>query len=525
MAGILVCSSVIYLHHLDRAPVYLGWDEARTAVQGYLLATTGRDMNGQPTPLLFHITDPLIPNHSSNTWWQPTLFYLTAGVLLVAPLAEWSVRLPNVMLALVNIWLIYAVGRRLFRNPWHAVIAALLLALTPVHFFFARLAQDYFLSLTFALLWLHCLVRYLDHTTSGSSLELSVSFLRNRLWLTAAMGLVLGAGLYTHISSWITMPFYLGLTSLVLVVARRDWRPLIALFTGFAMAMLPLLVFVYYTPTLLQDMFNNYGIVTTVNLAERVTIYWEYFNPSYLFFSGGADPMWATRRAGVFLLPMAVLLPCGIWSIIRHDVSIHRLVVLAGFLFAPVPIVVALPEAPHYATARGLLVAPFGALIGAAGAEFLASRSQLLARTAAGLLVFSVPVQFTLFARDYFTDYQRRSAFRHDYLNVRGVVEFVIARDHSAGVPRIYLSDTLGGGKASQWRFHLLTHRRDDLWERTRYFSTSAVDGDLVQPGSLLVLTANDPRAEELVQSGRYAPLHIVKDVTDSPAANILLRK
>ncbi|RDJ94228.1 hypothetical protein B4Q13_16090, partial [Lacticaseibacillus rhamnosus] len=33
---------------------------------------------------------------------------------------------------------------------------------------------------------------------------------------------------------------------------------------------------------------------------ERVALYWDYFNPSYLFFSGGSDPMWATRRAGIF---------------------------------------------------------------------------------------------------------------------------------------------------------------------------------------------------------------------------------
>ena len=59
MVGILACSSALYLHDLGRAPVYLGWDEARTAVQGYALATTGRDMNGTPSPLFFHITDPL----------------------------------------------------------------------------------------------------------------------------------------------------------------------------------------------------------------------------------------------------------------------------------------------------------------------------------------------------------------------------------------------------------------------------------------------------------------------------------
>lgn len=235
--------------------------------------------------------------------------------------------------------------------------------------------------------------------------------------------------------------------------------------------------------------------------------------------------MWATRRAGVFLLAMAVFLPCGVWSIVRHGASVPRVVLLAGFFFAPVPIVAALPEAPHYATARDLLVAPFGALIGAAGFEFLASRSRLLLKGAAWLLLLSVPIQFTIFARDYFGDYQQRSAFRHDYLNVRGVVEYVIARDEAVRVPVIYLSETLGGGKVTQWRFHLLTRDRDDLWERTRYFSPSAIDNGAMEPGSLLVFTAADPRGDALVQTGAYQPAHVVRDVTDSPAAAILVRK
>src|SRR5262249_7629495 len=152
---------------------------------------TGRDMNGEHTPLLFNIVDPINRNVSA-TWWQPTLFYLTAAVLRFAPLALWSVRLPNVTLALLNIALIAAVARRLFGHPWYGVLAALMLALTPAHFFFARLAQDYFLSITFALLWLLLLLRMLES---------------DRGWLPIAIGLVLGAGIYTHISSWIVMPF------------------------------------------------------------------------------------------------------------------------------------------------------------------------------------------------------------------------------------------------------------------------------------------------------------------------------
>jgi hypothetical protein len=509
IVGLLVCAGVLYTRELARAPVYLGWDEARTAVQGYSLATTGRDMSGARTPLFFHITDPLIPNHSSWTWWQPMLFYLTAAVLLVAPFAEWSVRLPNVALAVLNLWLVYVVARRLFPGRWYGVLAAFLLALTPAHFFFARLAQDYFLSLTFALLWLWCLIRYLQ---------------TDRVWLAATMGFVLGVGIYTHISSWIVMPFYLTVTCVVLAITRKPLRATIAPLLGFAVAMLPLAAWLWYQPTLFQDMFRNYGVVTTLNTSERVTIYWEYFNPSFLFFSGGADPMWATRRAGVFLLAIAVLLPFGIWNIWQRSLSIPRAVLLAGFFFAPVPIVVALPEAPHYATARNLLVVPFGVLISVAGVEFLVAGRRRIGKIVAAILIVSVPIQFVSFARDYFTDYQQRSSFRHDFLNVRGVVESVIATDDSSRIPGVYLSDTLGAGKAVQWKFHLLTHHRPDLWERTRYFAAAAFNPDDIPRGSLLVLAAGDERGSQLLDAGHCAMVQVVKDVTDAPAATILRR-
>jgi len=528
MVGVLLLATALYSWRLGEAPVYLGWDEARTAVQGYSLATTGRDMTGARLPLLFHITDPLIPNHSSVTWWQPFLFYLTAAMLRVAPIAQWSVRLPNIGLAMVNIWLAYLIAKRLFGNPWYGVLAAGMLALTPAHFFFARLAQDYFCPLPFVLLWLWCLLRYLptDKSTEHSALGTRHLALAPRatIWLAAAAGFALGAGLYTHISSWIAMPFYFVATHVVLRVSRKPLRAHAAVSIGFAVALVPLIVWVSAHPTLLHDMFQNYGVATSSRVGERVTLYWDYFNPSYLFFAGGADPMWSTRRVGVFVLAFAVLLPCGTWHIVRRGFSIPRALLVAGFLFAPLPIALTLPEAPRYATARDLLVLPFGVFIAVAGVEFLLANRRLIARTIAALLLASIPIQFLVFAGDYFTDYQLRSAFRHDFLNVRGVVEYAIASDAGASLPAVYLSDDLSAGKVVQWKFHLITHGREDLWPRTRYFSIDAFQPDRIPAGSLLIVTTNNPRLNELIGPNRCTIIHSVKDVTGTDAAAILLK-
>ena len=250
------------------------------------------------------------------------------------------------------------------------------------------------------------------------------------------------------------MPFYLAVTSIVLWRSGKPLRAYVALGIGFAAPLLLLIPWLWFHPGMLRDTIRGYGVVTSVNLAERVGLYWDYFNPSHLFFSGGSDPMWGTRRAGVFLLAAAVLLPCGIWSIWRRNFSIARAVLLVGFFFAPVPIVAALPEAPRYASARALLAVPFGVLICVAGVEWLLVERRWARGTVAALLILSIPIQFVSFARDYFGDYQVRSFFRFDYLNVRDVAADVIARDASARVPAVYLSDTLGTGKSVQWKFH-----------------------------------------------------------------------
>jgi 4-amino-4-deoxy-L-arabinose transferase-like glycosyltransferase len=507
LSGVLLLASFFYLRALDGVPVHIGWDEARFALQGHSIATTGRDLNGHRTPLFFHNTDPLIANNSSRIYWQPVLIYLIAAVLRFAPLSEWAVRLPIAALAIVNVGLMYAVARRLFSNAWYAVLAALMLALTPAHLIFGRMASDYFCPIPFALLWLWCLLRCVQTDTA---------------WQPAATGLVLGVGLYSYIASWIVMPFYLAVTHVMLWLSRKPLRAHVELAIGFAMPLLALIPWIWLHPEMPQDTLRGYAVSTSFKLAERVALYWDYFNPSYLFFSGGSDLMWATRRAGVFVLAVAVLLPCGIWSIWRRNPSITRAVLLVGFFFAPVPIILALPEDPRYATARDLLAVPFGVLISVAGVEWLVAEHRWAGRIVAALLILSIPVQFVSFARDYFADYQIRSAYRLDSVNMRDVAAFVIASDRSARVPAVYLSKDLGTGKSVQWKFHLVKNQRADLWQRTQYFDVETFNPSDAPSGSLLVLDMNNRRLNELIGPARCSIAHVVKDVANAPTAAIL---
>ena len=57
-----------------------------------------------------------------TTWYHPYGFYLIASSLLVAPISEWSIRLPMVIVALLDVWLIYLVAMRWFESRFIAIV-------------------------------------------------------------------------------------------------------------------------------------------------------------------------------------------------------------------------------------------------------------------------------------------------------------------------------------------------------------------------------------------------------------------
>lgn len=509
MALVLLVAGTLYLSRLGDAPINMTTDEARFAVQAHALAETGSDSRGNRLPLFFLITDPLIANHTSVAWWQPQLFYLMAGSFSLLPVSEFSARLPIALIALLNICLIYAVARRAFSNAWYGVTAALLLTLTPAHFIMGRQATDYFLPLAFALTWLLCLLECQRRDSAG---------------MAVATGLVLGLGLFSYITSWMVMPLYLALTYLVLWQAGKS-RVMALVTGGFALPLLPLAVWLTASPSMPRDVFTNYHVSTSLRLIERTALYWEYFNPSYLFFSGGSNMTWATRRAGLFPLALAVLLPLGLWHITRRRPAGVRTVWVAGFLLAPLPIVAAMPEAPHYATARHLLAVPFGVLISVAGLEWLMTSGGRAGRAVAAVILLSIPVQFVPFARDYFTDYRLRSAFWSDSMNMRGVVASVAALDGTATVPAVYLnSEDLGEDKVVKWWFYLLASGREELWRQTKYYSPEQAPTAGIAPGSLLVVREGSRLMPSLTASGHWSIAATVTDVAGTPTATILRR-
>lgn len=517
MAAVIGLAALLYTYGLDRAPVYIGGDEAHFVSHAYSIANTGQDLNGTRWPLFIKITDLLVPNNSSRIWYQPLLFYVLAAEFRVLPVDEWSTRLPTTAIAVVNIWLVYLVARRLF-GPRAGIVAAFLLALTPAHFIMSRQALDYICPLPFILGWLLCVLIYLQEQRPA--------------WLYAA-GLLLGCGAYSYISSWAVMPF---LAMLTLMVARPPLRRSAAFLFAAALPVTLVVLWLWREPQILVDTLSRYRFgsesahglgeqlrsLAGMNLTERLTIFWDYFNPSFLFFAGGANPTMATSRIGVFVMPVAIFLVAGLARLLRRR-SPEGLLLLVACLAAPLPIALTMPDAPGYSIARAFGLVPLAVLIAAGGCAMGLDSERRAIRVATAVLLAVVPLQFGGFLRDYFSDYQPRSAPRFDPVAIRDVLPVVAAIDRQQAVPAILFSDDLDD-KSVRWRFYTLKEGRDDLWRKARYFDADRLDCATTDADTLLVLYAGDSRIARLTNDGHCRAVADVTSVSGTPAATILRR-
>lgn len=506
---------------LGRTPVYFGGDEAHFAVVGHSIATTGRNLNGDFMPLFFSLSDPGTDFREmpwGNTWYQPLLFYIVSMVLVVAPLGEFAVRLPVAIVGgVITPVLLYLVAFRMFKRRGLALFSAVVLALTPPQLILSRQALDYVCPLPFILGWFWFLIDYTE-TRHLRSVVLGA--------------LCLGLGFYSYIASWVMMPIYLALSVIVYWrVDGRPLRPLAASTAGFIAPLLILIPWLWTHPAMLGETFDRYQMsdqeqVSMIQdpanafrldkLAATVSAYWSHFDPAFLFMIGGPSMTTSTGRVGVFLLPLAALLPLGVFALLRRPdpLGFHTVILLA---VVTAPMAATLKGQP-FSVQRVVFMFPFVALIAACGLEWLWERRTRASRLAAIVLVAAIPLQFAVFYRDYFTHYKLRSAFYYDPAAFADVAAYLMADDQA---PVIYLSTELDDVGA-KWRYYTTRDQRPDKIARTRFVDHDGLNIGPSDPGSLLAVHTKAAELAALEKSGLWKIEKVISDVDNRPTVAIL---
>ncbi|HEX6164907.1 MAG TPA: hypothetical protein VFZ31_16185 [Vicinamibacterales bacterium] len=329
---------LLYAFHLSEAP--LTADEAA-------FNTHGQSIRAGWTPLYFRV--------SADHWLQPAGVYANALVQRAGG-GEASGRFASAVLGAVNVAMVFVIGTLMTRRWWIGAAGAVTLMLTPSHWSLAQLGTDAIFPATLILLWLWSTLRFFRYDSLRA--------------LTAGAAF-LGVGVYAHPAAPLTALF---LWTLTLVAARR--RNLVRLAAAtlvFIAAWLPAAFWFYRHPDTYPDTFGRWvifaahlrnpleGVLAFVNpttLGDRLSLYWGFWNPSWLFFSSPAP----------LLLIAAPLIPIGIYRCVRHGQRELPALLLGGLLV--VPLGGASFGAPRYLPSAAAVL-PLLALLCALGLEQL----------------------------------------------------------------------------------------------------------------------------------------------------------
>jgi 4-amino-4-deoxy-L-arabinose transferase-like glycosyltransferase len=514
---VTLVAAALYFHRLDYAPPHLEIDEVLIGLEGRSIAETGRDLSGERLPL-YAAT-------GAHSWYQPLVIYMTAAAVATLGFSEWAIRVPTVCVAIASIVLMFFAARAVTGHTYGAVAGAVLFALTPGLFIHSRYAMDYVYPVVFALAWFLCLAEYAT---------------RPRTWLLVLGGTILGVGFYSYIASIVMMPIFAMLTVLFLYLERAPKRAMAVSLVAFLPWLLPFAVWLHAHPTAFGATMTKYAVYDTSHyslfqgfrslflsypwMSDRMSRYWNFFNPAFLFFGGGIKLMFSTNLVGIFLMPMAIVIAAGMYAAAAGCRPIE-LVALLGFLSAPIAAALVGEENAIF---RGLTILPFGVLLATVGAQRMARGT--VGRVALAALAVVAVVQFSHFWTDYFGDYRIRSAAGLGG-NIAGAVDAVLAHDAARHAPAFYVS-TLRAGNGSPdgrneyidayWRFYAVKAHRTDVPPRTHPFDPAAVDA--VSHGSLVLANVGDPTVEPLVRDGRLKVVETVPELDHTVFFEVLER-
>ena len=141
---IILLAAIFRIYKIDQVPPSLSWDEAAVGYNAWSVANFGKDEWGKTLPIYFK---------SFEDDKHPVHIYITSLFVKVLGPSDFSVRLPAVVFGVLNVLLIFLVGRVMF-NKTVGLIAAFVLTLSPYAIHFSRFKHELNFTIFFFLLGL-----------------------------------------------------------------------------------------------------------------------------------------------------------------------------------------------------------------------------------------------------------------------------------------------------------------------------------------------------------------------------------
>jgi len=137
---IILIASILRLWKLDGVPISPDWDEVSLGYNAYSILQTGKDEYGQFLPVVLRSYDD----------YKPALYaYFAIPPVAVFGLNVFAVRLPSAIFGILTVLATYFLVKELFKRNDVALISSFLLAISPWHIQFSRIAFESNVGLAF----------------------------------------------------------------------------------------------------------------------------------------------------------------------------------------------------------------------------------------------------------------------------------------------------------------------------------------------------------------------------------------
>jgi len=266
--SILALGATVRIVGIDSNPPGFFCDEASIGVNAASIMTTGRDEHGALLPIFFR---------AFGEYKFPVFIYGSIPFIGIFGLTEQALRLSAAAFGTLTILLVFFLAGKLF-NTRTALVSAFLLAITPWHIHYSRIAFE---LISFPLLLTLGLFLFFISLKKPKFLPVSAS--------------AFAVTCYTYSAAWIIVPLLLGM----LVLLYRKWillnlRLTLVSFILFFALLAPLITHISSGPGQIRAMqvsLFSQDLSTPETISKFFDFYTRYFSLDFLFRFGDNGPI------------------------------------------------------------------------------------------------------------------------------------------------------------------------------------------------------------------------------------------
>ena len=374
---LVAVATILRFWQLGGVPASPDWDETALGYNAYSIMQTGKDEYGKSFPIILRSFDD----------YKPALYaYLAIPFIKIFGLEVFAVRLPSAILGVVTVVATYFLLKELFKDPKIGAIGSFLLAISPWHLQFSRIAFESNVGLA-------CNIFSILFFLKGLK----------KPWLLFLSTIFAGLSLHVYQSEKVFVPL---LFLVLIVVFRKEFFRLPKRYIGASLFVGMLLVFplVSYIATEPQALLRARGVSLFADqtpflarTVERLVIdtkerdilgmvldnrrityaigvisgYISHFDLNWLFIAGDQPRHHAPNMGLLYLVELPFVL-LGIYRFIFGSFERRiKYFILAWFLIAPIPASIT-SGVPH--PIRALNFLPTFQLFSAIGIIFAAQK-------------------------------------------------------------------------------------------------------------------------------------------------------